>query len=319
MARSPIPPRRVSLAYLAMSALAMADICAEEPSIQMRLAWPTEREAQVEAVRTWEIKGAALQPKPTLRVKYALRVLKVADGYEADIANVDFTIDGKNANNEEMVAIAQGLVLFGRADSEGRFLEFFDFDHLQKSVQDAYREKFKGQASASKTERLIARATSREVLQSEADGTWSTLVGDWVGSDFRTGVPQNKSLIVFVPFLDQSYRLDGQAVVSKYEKCLPTAATATCVRLKFAATPDPAALKGAIKRGVESLGESIDDLAWTAGHVDARFELELLTDPHTLTPYWARWSRQVTINSDTGGAPATTSKEMTTFAFNYVR
>lgn len=306
---------RVSLACLAASFLAVADIPAEGPSVQMHFAWPTEREAVVEAVKTWETAGGALKPKETMRVKYALRVQRVADGYEADIADVDFTINGRNENNHEMAAIAQGLVLFGRANSKGRFIEFFDFDHLQSSVQSAYREKFEARGSTSQTQRLIARATSRKTLQSEADRTWSALVGDWVGSDFSIDVPQKKSVTVLLPFIDQSYRLDGQATVSNYETCSPTDPTAKCVRLKFAATADPAAVKAAIKRGFESLGQNIED-PMGAG-VDTRFTLELLTDPRTLTPYWARWTRKATTSSGKG-APSTT-EETTTFAFRYVR
>lgn len=305
------------LTCLATSLLAVADLPAEEPSVQMHFAWPTEREALVEAVKTWETTGAAVRAKETMRVKYALRVQRVADGYEADIADVDFTIGGRNESNHEMAAIAQGLVLFGRADSKGRFIEFFDFDHLQSSVQSAYREKYEARGSTSQTQRIISRATSRQVLQSEADRTWSALVGDWVGSDFSIGVPQKKSLTVLLPFFDQSYRLEGQATVLNYERCSPTDATTKCVRLKFAATADPAAVKAAIKRGFESLGQNIDD-PMGAG-VDTRFELELLTEPHTLTPYWARWSREATTGSDKGMPSTTTSKETTTFAFRYVR
>jgi hypothetical protein len=284
----------------------------------MRFAWPTVREAQVEAVRSWEVMGTAVEPKPILRVNYALRVRKVPGGYEAEIADVDLTIGGQRANDQEMAAIAQGLVLFGRIDSRGRFLEFFDFDHLQKSVQAAYREKFKGKTSTSNVEQVIDRATSREVLQSEADRTWEALVGDWGGSDFRVGVPQSKSQTVYIPVLDQSYRLDGRASVSNYERCLPTEAKATCVRLRFSATADPATVKAAIKRGVEGFGQSIDDPG--ANMADTRFELERLTEPRTLTPYWARWSRAVTITTEVAGVPAATAgKETTTFAFKYLR
>lgn len=284
--------------------------------LSMRLAWPPEREAMVEAVRTAETSGAEARPTVTLRARYQSRIQRADVGYEADVGDDDFTIDGQRDSDGDATAVVQGLVLYGRADSNGRLVEFFDIDALQARARTLYRQKFQGKAPEAELERGIALFTTRDVLQSFAARTWDTLVGDWAGMDFRVGVAQPKTVTIPLLAMDESYQLTGTVTVSDYEKCVPTLDTTNCVTLRFSAQADPAAVKRAIERGVQSFDRivpfSADDT------INVRFELELLTEPQTLTPYRARWTRELEVSSGTAGAKSvTTHKETTTFTFAY--
>jgi hypothetical protein len=282
----------------------------------MHLAWPAEREVLVEAVRSGETTGTEGTQTVTLKARYQTRILRTEGGYQAELGDGDFTIDGRRVPDGDAAAVVQGLVLYGRIDSNGRLIAFFDIDAFQARVRAMYLQQFQGKAPEAEIERSIARLTTRDVLQSVAGQTWSALVGDWVGSEFRVGVAQPMSLSMPLMGMDETYQLAGHATVSGYEKCTPSFGTATCVRLRFSARADPTAVKHAIERGIRSFGRSVpyspDDT------VDIHFELELLTEPQTLTPYWARWAQELHVTSSTGGpASSTTHRETTTFSFAY--
>ena len=303
----------LSLVTAPMNTAHAAD--AKEPpgTISMHLTWPAERDATIEAVRTAKTIGAEAKPTVTLKAKYQSRIRRTDVGYEAEVGDDDFTIDGR-AVDEEAVAVLQGLVLNGRVDFNGKLVEIFDIDSFRAQVRTLYRQKFQGKVPDEELERGIARLTTRETLQSVAAQTWNALAGYWVGSEFRAGVAQPKSLMIPLPGIDESYQLTGRATASDYEKCTPSLGAATCVRLRFSARAEPAAVKAAIERGIRSFGRtgpfSADDT------VNIRFELELLTEPRTLTPYWAHWMQVLEVTTGRTGS-VTTHTETTTFKFAY--
>ena len=200
--------------------------------------------ARIEAVKS-KATSDAKQPS-VLKVTYSARTF----------ADLEFTIDGVKTNEQEMLAVLNGLVLVGRVAGDGTFVEFYDFAAIQRRVQDAYRKEFGGRpgATSAAIKRAIGVGTSRDALQSEVTRTWNALVGRRVGLELTAGTSRVTSMPMYMPVIDRQVEMRAQWSIVGRERCSKVHVVPTCVRLRSSARPDAEALRKAIDEWVRGLG-----------------------------------------------------------------
>jgi hypothetical protein len=299
-------------ALAASSLLSISGAWGAEPPIRLTFDWGKELRVSVDAVKT---KRAGPQSQ-TMAAKSVAHLQRTSDGYDATFDELKFTIDGADAADQQPIAVLNGLAFFGRLTPQGEFVELHEFPDLQRKVRQLYREHFAGRGTPADIDRAIALGTSRELLQFEANRTWIALLG-WHGAEATPGSMQVTIAQGVMPVVNRPIEMRAEWSIVGREKCSKAEAVPKCVRIKSTTQPDPAKLQQTFDAWAKEVG--IAALAEQLRDMKIRDSIEILTEPDTLKPHLASWSRELTATLPDGKTGPMTQTDTTTMRFEYLK
>ena len=304
--------RRACAAVCAISSIAWAVQAEAAASPPMAFNWGEHLEAGVKAVETKTSAGQQIQ----LEATYSLCARRTAKGYEIGFANLLVMVAGKRMPDQlaRTMAITGGLVPYANISSAGKFEGLRGFEQIQAHVREVYRQKIPPGADPEATERALAQMTTRQYQEANATESWQSLVGTWAGLTLAPGgtmkTHSRHQTIFGLPIAH-----DITLSYPTREACTSGAAMKDCARLHSISESDPHAFDATIEKlraqaqrpkGEIPLGTHLRD------------EVDLITEPATLRPHSARWSR--TLSVTTGDKEHPTAKQQsdtTTMSFEY--
>jgi hypothetical protein len=212
---------------------------------------------------------------------------------------------------ENQVALG-GLILDYKIGRNGGFEGIHHFEDRQARVKQMYRNRFGGAKDVEKADRIIAAAIQPATLQSEALRTWGALVGSWTGKTMIIGKPLVERLMTTMPFSGEPIRMIVDRSFVGWTECIQGELQKKCVLLRSVGRPDPQSLVNAISR--LSIANGGPDARGLKASVE--FNVELVTEPDTLKPHRAQWSRESNV-SDAANQQPRTQKDVVDMRFSY--
>jgi hypothetical protein len=305
--------RRTCAALCAVSAIAWAAQAAAAGAPPTAFNWGEHLEARVKAVETKADSGQQVQ----LEATYSLCAKRTATGYQIGFADLLVTVGGEHVPNvvARTTGITGGLVLYANISSKGDFEGLRNFDQIQAEVRDLYRVQLPN-TDPQRLEYRLAQTTTRDVLESVATRSWQSLVESWVGLRLAPGqTTKTRAQSMMVPLFGVSAQYATEVSYPTREACTSGAKTKDCARLHSVSESDPHAYDAAIEK-MRAQFQGPKDTAPLSASV--RDEVDLLTEPATLRPHSARWSRTLSLITGDKEHPTTrTQSDTTTMSFEY--
>lgn len=306
--------RRARVAAYAIVSLAWAIHADAAGPAPMTFNWGERLEAGVKAVVNKSSGGQQQQ----MEVTYSLCAKRTAKNYEVGFANLSMTMGSERAPDAlaRTTGITGGIVPYANITHAGKFEGLRDFDQLQADVRSLYRQQLPPNADPQKVEFALAQMTGRQVLESAANRSWQSLVEIWAGLTLAPGESRKtKSPPQMMPLVNMPIAYDVDLSYPAREACTSGAKTKDCARLHYAGESDKQALTAALETLRKQFAGPSNTLPLSAALHD---EAEVLTEPATLRPHWARWSRTMTGTMGDPQHPTTlTQTDAMTLTFDY--
>ena len=291
-------------------------------SIALKFDWGTELDVNVVALRE-EFNAAESGRVTKLEARFHLHAVREGDRYALAFSDLTMSLDGKavpEGAQPGMLGPITGLVLSYNIAGNGDFISLRDLDRLQNFTEGTYlaqngRLRSEERPSQRNSDRAMKSGSSAEVLELEASRTWGALAGLWTGLRLTQGKPITSDSAVTVPIINSPLTLRTSFQMVRREECAKGERRQSCVRLSATSHPDPVQLAAALER----LRQSTGDVEPISGGLNIEDRYELLTDPDTLKPQWAQWTRGADVSGLENGKSRVQGRQTTrtTMTFDY--
>ena len=327
--------RQVLLAALVLLAPCAANAQSRDNSNDIRLAasapqsvalkfdWGAGLDANVVAVREQFATRGDSQRVAKLEARFHLHAAREGERYVLTFSDLTMSFDGQPVQEGAlpgMLGPVTGLVLSYDIAANGDFIGLRDLKSLQNFTEQSYlaqngRLRQEDRPSTRDSNRAMNAGSSPEVLQLEASRTWGALAGIWTGLKLTEGQPIVSDSAVTVPIINSPLTLRSTFQLVGREACAKGERKSSCVRLRATSHPDPAQLAAALER----LQQRSGDAGPVSGGLNIEERIELLTDPETLRPRRAEWTRGTDVSDVEEGRSRVQDRQSTrtTMTFDY--
>jgi hypothetical protein len=289
----------------------------------LKFDWGTQLDVNVDALREEFVSGGDSERVAKLEARFHLRAVREGDRYVLTFSGLTMSLDGKpvpEGAQPGMLGPVTGLVISYDIASNGDFIGLRDLDRLQNFTEGSYlaqneRLRREERPSQRNSDKAMKSGSSPEVLQLDASRTWGALAGLWTGLRLTESKPIISESAVTVPVINSPLTIRTSFQMLGREECAKGERKRSCVRLQATSHPDAEQLAAALER----LRKSTGDAEPTSGGLNLEDRYELLTDPETLKPRWAQWTRGVDVSGLEDGKSRVQGRQTTrtTMAFDY--
>lgn len=160
----------------------------------------------------------------------------------------------------------------------------------------------------------LAQTFTEEILNQQLVNEWGLLVGQWAGAELEDdGTYEAEFESPIAALGNQLVKTSAQFEFSERVNCDRIDKSRGCVRLLYHSETDDVSVAELLRNMVPA-GQPVPDL-----NVSVVLDLELVTDPDTLLPYYTRQTKRSTAPMETPeGATTVTQVQTSEFRYLYV-
>lgn len=228
------------------------------------------------------------------------------DGILIDYLDIQSSIESEDAAFQgwmktymEMLTSAMPSYII---NGEGEMAGARGVPEFRQTMLDGMETLLKDAPPAQKQQVLagVSQALSEEMLNSKLADEWNMVVGQWLGAELEDDGVYEAEFETPMPALgNQPVR-----TVASYEfvgrvNCDSSDKAASCAKLLFHAETDPVSVTEMLRKMIPE-GQPVPDFKMSIVH-----DLELVTDPDTLLPYYVRQVKNTSSPMETPEGMAT--------------
>ena len=320
-----IPPWLAALSLLLVPALAGAqDPPADTTAVTFRFGWPAGTKATVETMR---VRARTLgEDGDTLdaSIRYRMRVLSHPQGLRVDFDHFEFPEAPAGDRARQIQAILQALSSLSAGmivSRDGELLHVDNLEPVRRGLDSLLVPILGPMAEAPPAvRRLVEQVLSESTLAAGAAQEWNSLVGSWLGAEFRPGHSYALSSSEPIPLLG------GARVPMTYEfalvgrgPCVDGDSLAGCVMVTLDSYPDPDSMKVAVTDFLARMTAGAATGQFIFQTLDTGTHLSVVMDATTMLPHRMELTRAVegTLRSPDGEEVAFQQVDLRRTVFSY--
>lgn len=310
-----------SLLNLTLCLLAAAPAVAAD-KVVLNYGWEPGISAKVTGTQSKE-KVVAGQSQGGMRIdiSYVINTKAHPQGITVDYQDVESNIQSGNAMMQswmkDYIEIISSSIPSYIVNPKGEMVGAVGVSEMRelmlKSLDDLFEDlppQQKQQIVAS-----IGQSFTEEVINGQLQGEWNMYVGQWLGAEFEDDGVYEAEFDTPVPALgNQRVKTAAQYEFSGRVNCDDADNSKSCVKLRFHSETDNVSAAELLTKMVPS-GQPVPDI-----EVSVVADLELITDPNTLLPYYSKLSKRSSAPIQTpSGSVSVTQINSTEFTYLYVK
>lgn len=282
-------------------------------TVSLRFDWPVGLTAHVEQEWFREKSIGTGVDSVLVASKHRMQVLAHPNGrlIRTDsmvIPQLEAARNDSNAFIQRMFSQLGVLTPSYVVNTQGEFVELADVARMKAAVDSLFAPVLEQLGSLPpQAKALFESILSEQTLTASAAQEWNAMVGTWVGADWEVGAvyeydADEPSPVLPGLVLPMHYQFSAVERVP----CTEDAEALECAELRMTSTPDPAAMREAVKKILGQMGATQDggEVLSALESMEVETELTVVTNPATLLPYLVVQEKRVSVQVPTSATEA---------------